>query len=67
MAEGYELGEGIVLRTTEAAVLVEVENEEIWIPKSLLHEDSEIDEDSEPDQEGSVVVPLWWAEQEGYV
>lgn len=64
--EGHELGEGIVLRTTESAVLVLVEGEEIWVPKSLLHDDSEIDEDSEKDDEGTLVVPLWWAEQEGH-
>jgi hypothetical protein len=64
--EGYELGEGLVLTVTEKAVLVQVEGEEIWVPKSILHEDSEIDEESEKDDEGDVLVKTWWAEQEGY-
>lgn len=64
--EGYELGEALVLTVTEKAVLVQVEGEEIWVPKSILHEDSEIDEESEKDDEGDVLVKTWWAEQEGY-
>lgn len=64
---GTELGEGLVIRTTEGAVLVQVEGEEIWIPRSILHaEESEIDEDSEEGDEGTVVVKTWWAEKEGW-
>lgn len=64
---GVELGDGLVLRTTEGAILVLVEGEEIWIPKSCLHPDeSDIDEDSEEGEEGIVSVKTWWAEKEGW-
>jgi len=58
------LGEGKVLRGTELALLVELETgETVWIPKSVIHDDSEVyDEDS---AEGEVVVQEWWAKKEG--
>jgi len=61
-----ELGEGLVLRTSEMAIHVQVEGEEIWIPKSCLHDESEIDEHAEKGDEGAVSVKTWWAEKEGW-
>lgn len=62
------LGDGRVLREAKSglALLISVENEEIWVPKSILHDESDIDETSEVGDEGDVVVPEWWAEQEGW-
>jgi len=62
MADGAtSLGNGRALR--EKAVLVELESGgEHWIPKSVLHDDSEVWKNG---QSGDVVVKTWWAEKEG--
>lgn len=49
-------------RETPKALLVEVEGEEKWVPKSLIHDDSEVYREGDA---GTLVVPLWWAEKEG--
>lgn len=64
-SDPVELGTGRVVNTTDKAVLVEVDGTETWLPKSVLHEDSEIDEDSGVDDEGLVVVKKWFADKEG--
>jgi len=63
---GVELGEGHVLWATENAIKVLVEGEEIWIPKTVLSDEGDIDENAEKDDEGIVAVRTWWAEQEGW-
>ena len=60
-----ELGAGRVVNTTDKALLVEVDGSETWLPKSVLHEDSEIAEDAGVDDEGLVVVKKWFADKEG--
>lgn len=64
-SDPVSLGDGECIRETEKAVLVcFVEKlEEIWIPKSVLHDDSGV---FELDQDGDVVVQQWWAEANGY-
>lgn len=57
-----EIQDVTVKRETEAAILVVVEGEEIWIPKSQIHDDSEV---YEKDTEGQLVIPLWLAEAKG--
>lgn len=49
-------------KETEMAILVEIEDEEFWIPKSVISDDSEVH--SEGDK-GTLVVPEWFAEKEG--
>lgn len=41
-------------------------NEEIcyWVPKSLIHDDSEVRKRGD---KGSIVLPVWFCEQEGLV
>jgi len=64
-SDATSLGDGKALRETDAAVLVELETgEEKWIPKSCLHDDSEV---WKANQAGDVVVKTWWAEKEGLV
>lgn len=36
--------------------------DEMWVPKSQVHEDSEVWKHG---QEGTLVVSTWWAEQRG--
>lgn len=61
--EGTEIGEGKCIRATARAILVKLETgEEEWIPKSCVHDNSEVWDEG---QEGTVVVKTWWAEQAG--
>ena len=49
-------------KETERALLVEVEGEEFWLPKSMIDDDSEVYKDG---PEGTLVIPLWLAEKHG--
>ena len=55
-----------VKRATDKAILVEIDGEEHWIPKSHVHDDSEVWDDA-PDARGPgrLVVSQWIAEQKG--
>ncbi len=58
------LGDGQLVRESESgkAFLVRLDSgAEIWIPKSVLHDNSEC---YQLDDEGDVVVETWWAERE---
>lgn len=52
------------LHETAKALLVRIGSRELWVPKSLIDDDSEVF-DSGENSEGKLVVPLWWAEKEG--
>jgi endo-beta-N-acetylglucosaminidase D len=47
---------------TEKAILVEIEGDKYWVPKSQVHEDSEVNEKGD---EGILITTRWWAEKEG--
>jgi len=59
-SEPCSLGKGACIRETEAAILVEIDGKQHWIPKSVLSDDSEVF--SEED-EGEIFVKQWWAEK----
>ena len=71
--EPHALGAGKAIRESHSgkALLVALDDEfdpfgknvEIWIPKSVIHDDSEVYEE---DDEGEILVHLWWAEKNGY-
>lgn len=62
-SDGVSLGNGRVKRATDLALLVELDTgDEPWIPKSQIHDDSEVYEEG---HEGDVVVTTWWAEKNG--
>lgn len=46
----------------EGALLVLVENEEVWIPKSQIHADSEVYAEG---HSGELVIPTWLADKKG--
>lgn len=52
------------LKSTSKALLVNVDGEEMWIPKSQIHDDSEVFDDDEHSQ-GTLVISEWIAEQKG--
>lgn len=47
---------------TDLAILVDIEGEEFWIPKSQVHDDSEVYQEGD---EGLLVISKWIAEKEG--
>lgn len=63
MSDGVCVGDAFGLHETEDAVLVNLCGEEVWIPKSQIHDNSEC-YDAETD--GSLVVTEWFAEQKGW-
>ncbi len=68
--EDVDLGKGRLLRETGLAILVRLEdrkNEERWIPKSMLSDDSEVygKDDGVDGGEGHVIIKGWFAEREG--
>lgn len=62
---GERLGDCQVIRETEKAILVVLEDDgerEIWIPKTQIHDDSEVWKEG---QTGELIVKAWFAEKEG--
>jgi hypothetical protein len=62
--EPLTIGEAEAKRTTDKAVLVWLldDGEEIWVPKSVIHEDSEVHDTGDA---GDLIVQRWWAEANG--
>ena len=54
-----------VMRRGDKAVLVTDGTQNVWVPHSLIDEDSEITDDSVPEEEGVLVIPQWKAEELG--
>jgi hypothetical protein len=63
--EPHTLGDGKVARETEKALLIRIDDKEIWVPKSVIHDDSEVF-DMGDNCEGTVVVHRWWAEKNNH-
>lgn len=55
-----DLGHAEVRRETDAAIEVACEGWLFWVPKSVIHDDSEV---WELDQEGQLIVKQWWADK----
>jgi hypothetical protein len=60
MKDGYIIEDAVCTRSTPKAILVESPDleEPKWIPKSVIHELSEV---YGADHEGTLIVQLWWA------
>lgn len=48
------------IKSTDKALLCLIDGKEVWIPRSQIHEDSEVYED---DHEGKLVVSEWIAKE----
>jgi len=48
---------------TDKAILVSIECEDFWVPKSQIDDDSEV---YKKGTEGTLVVSDWWAKQNGF-
>lgn len=63
--DGACLGAGEVVQETDKALLIRLESgDEKWIPKSVIHDDSEVYDVGE-NSSGEVVVQQWLAKKEG--
>lgn len=68
MSDSVEFPNCYAEAETAKALLVKIEGfpGARWVPKSQIHEDSEVfDEDDH--RSGTLVVKQWWAEKEGLV
>lgn len=63
MAESVEF-EAKCIRETEFALLVEIDGEEVWMPKSQIQDESEV---TEPGDEGALVVTEWIAREKNLI
>lgn len=67
----YSLGEAECIRESEKGLLVDLidagatDDEPVWIPKSAVHDDSEVYDEDE-NSVGELIVKHWWAEKEGW-
>ncbi len=52
------------VKETEKAILIYHDGMEAWIPKSQIHEDSEVYAEG---HSGDLVIPKWLAKQKGLV
>ena len=50
---------------SDKAILVEIEGEKYWVPKSQIDENSEVY--SKKSGGGTLIVTEWWAEQKGLI
>jgi len=64
MAEKVQIQNVTVKRDTEKALLVVIEGEEFWIPKSQIDDDSEV---YKADTEGTLVITEWIAKEKGLI
>jgi hypothetical protein len=62
--EPVEFEDVRVKAETELAILCEIDGKEVWIPRSQVHDDSEV---SSQGDEGTLILARWFAEKEGLV
>lgn len=63
----YEIGLGVVTKTTDRAIKFAPDRgDDFWVPRSVVHEDSEVPSDADEGHEGKLAVKEWWAKKEGY-
>ena len=60
--ETVYVDDALAIGETGAAILVLVEGEQVWIPKSQIHSDSEVTEEGD---KGVLAIPYWIAEDRG--
>lgn len=56
------LDEVTSIHATEQAVLCLIDSRKVWVPQSVIHDDSEV---FEAGQSGKLVIFSWWAVREG--
>jgi len=61
---GFCAGFVSVKKETDKAILVVLDGDDVWIPKSQIVDDSDV---WKADQEGDLYVTEWFAEQKGWL
>lgn len=62
--DGVQLGVvAHVVHGTELALLIDIDGARRWVPRAVIHDDSEVFDDGD-NATGKLVVQTWWAEQE---
>jgi len=62
--EPHSMGEvSVTAETAKALLCVPSKGEQYWIPKSVVHDDSEAWKKGDS---GNLVVKFWWAEKNGH-
>lgn len=51
------------VQESDRALCVLIDGQRRWVPKSVIHDDSEVYRDGD---RGTLVVKEWWAEKEGF-
>ena len=59
-----EIDDVTVEAETDLALLCNIDDKQHWIPKSVVHEDSEVSGESDT---GTIIVMRWFAEKQGLV
>jgi hypothetical protein len=62
--ETAEIEDVTVEVETDLALLCIIEDKQRWIPKSVVHEDSEVSGEGD---NGTIIIMRWFAEKEGLV
>lgn len=62
MSEKVEFHDVEVKHETDKALLVDIEGEEVWIPKSVIDDDSEVYKSG---TEGTLIIPEWFSKKNG--
>ena len=65
--EMIDLDDMIVVRRLHSSLLVLYEGEEFPVPFSQIEDNGDLNKDSDPDDEGTLTVPLWLAKDRGVV
>lgn len=69
--EGVSLGRVRLVAQSKDAIKVtplddnEELDEDIWVPKSQVHDDSDVHEDMNGDV-GELIITTWWADKKGF-
>jgi hypothetical protein len=60
----HEIDDCKAVGSTDKALRVETpDHGNVWVPKSVIHDDSEVYDEG---HEGRLVVRAWWAEKQGW-
>jgi hypothetical protein len=64
----FEIDDAVAIKETDSAILVEADlfDEEQWIPKSQIHDDSEVF-DAGDNSDGTLVVKEWFARKKEWI
>lgn len=65
MDDTFSVNDAAVIRDSGKALLFKTDDlGEVWVPKSVIHDDSEVWEMGQ--DPGTLVVQGWWAQKQGW-